>query len=137
MCCLRKILGHHLTDLGVVASRLRGFVHNLFIPASADILMKASLSRTLSGQKSSSQETEQNPRPHQGAIQFPDDSLHSKIRTAGRQQVLTTRADVHTESGVELVSRCVLEGGMHMHMFLACSQTNPTKPQEPRQRDER
>ena len=26
---------------------------------------------------------------------------------------------------------------MHMHMFLACSQTNPTKPQEPRQRHER
>ena len=26
---------------------------------------------------------------------------------------------------------------MHMHMFLACSQTDPTKPQEPRQRHER
>ena len=68
MCCLRKILGRHLTDLGVVASRLRGFVHNSDIPASADILAKASLSRPFSGLKSSSQETEQNPRPHQGAI---------------------------------------------------------------------
>ena len=81
--------------------------------------------------KSSSQETEQNPRPHQGAIEFFHDSLRPKIRTAGRQQVLTTGADVHTESGVGLVSRCVLEEGMHMHMVLACSQPNPTKPQEP------
>ena len=137
MCCLRKILGRHLTDLGVLASRLRGFVHNSPIPASADILAIASLSRPLSGPKSSSQETEQNPRPHQGAIKFLDDSLRPKIRTAGRQQDLTTGADVHTESGVGLVSRYVLEGGMHMHMVLACSQPNPTKPQEPRQRHER
>ena len=124
-------------DLGVVASRLRGFVHNSLIPASADILANASPSWPLSGPKSSSQETEQNPRPHQGAIEFLDDPLRPKIRTAGRLQVLTTGADVHTESGVGLVLRCVLEGGMHMHMVLACSQPNPTKPQEPRQRHER
>ena len=43
-------------DLGVVASRLRGFVHNSPIPASADILPKASLSRPFSGPKRSSLE---------------------------------------------------------------------------------
>ena len=51
MCCLGKILGRHLTDLDVVASRLRGFVHNSPILASADILAKASLSRPLSREK--------------------------------------------------------------------------------------
>ena len=25
---------------------------------------------------------------------------------------------------------------MHMHMFMECTQANPAKPQEPRQRDE-
>ena len=40
-------------------------------------------------------------------------------------------------SCVGFMSRCVLDGGMHMHMFMACSQTNPAKPQEPRQRHER
>ena len=56
--------------------------------------------------------------PIKGQFNFFDDSLRPKIRTAGRQQVSTTGADVHTESGVGLVSRCVFEGGMHIHMFL-------------------
>ena len=48
-----------------------------------------------------------------------------------------THVRVYIASCVGFMLRCVLEGGMHMHMFLACSQTNPTKPQEPRQRHER
>ena len=35
MCRFRKILPRHLTDFGVVASFLRGFVHNSPIPADA------------------------------------------------------------------------------------------------------
>ena len=47
MCAFRKTLGRHLTDLGVVASRLRRFVPHSPIPLLYRPLRKASLSRPL------------------------------------------------------------------------------------------
>ena len=88
------------------------------------------------GPKSSRQETEQNPRPHQGAIYFFLTPFALR-QVTGRQQVY--------ENPCECVY-CVLRwvcvalrlGGKDAHAHvLACSQTNPTKPQEPRQRHER
>ena len=78
MCCLRKILGRHPTDLGVVASRLRGFVHNSPIPASADILAKASLSRPCSGRKPAARRLSRTQDPTKGQLNFFNDSLRTK-----------------------------------------------------------
>ena len=78
MCCLRKILGRHLMDFGIVASRLRGFVHNSPIPASADILAKASLSRPCSGQKGAARRLSRTQDPTKGQFNFSNDSLRPK-----------------------------------------------------------
>ena len=72
------LLGRHLTDLGVVASRLRGFVHNSPIPASADILAKASLSRPFSGQKAAARRLSRTQDPTKGQFNFFNDSLRPK-----------------------------------------------------------
>ena len=100
-------------------------------------LRQASLSRPPFGPKSSSLGTEQNPRPHQGAIEFPLRLPSPQDRSKVACRVTRTHASVYIASCIGFISRCVFEGGMHMHMFLACSQPNPTKPQEPRQRHER
>ena len=61
-----KILGRHLTDLGVVASRLRGFVPHHSIPLLYRYPRKVSLSRPLFGPKSSSRRLNQNQDPSKG-----------------------------------------------------------------------
>ena len=67
-------------------------------------------------------------------------SLPLCLRPQDRSQVASrftrTHASVYIVSCVGFMSRCVLEGGIHMHVFMACTQTNPAKPQEPRQRHE-
>ena len=78
MCCVRKILGRHLTDLGVVASRLRAFVHNSPIPASADILAKASLSRPCSGRKAAGRRLSRTQDRTKRQFNFFNDSLRPK-----------------------------------------------------------
>ena len=75
MCCLSKILGRHLTDLGVFALCLRGFVHNSPLPASADILAKASLSRPCSGQKAVARRVSRTQDPTKGQCNFFNDAL--------------------------------------------------------------
>ena len=68
-CAFRKILGRYLTDLGAVASRLRGFVPHASISLLYRYPRKASLSRPLFRPKSSSRRLNQNQDPTKG--QFP------------------------------------------------------------------
>ena len=57
---------HGNASLGVVASRLRGFVPHPLIPLLYRHPRKASLSRPLSGPKSSSRRLNQNQDPSKG-----------------------------------------------------------------------
>ena len=65
-------------DLGVVASRLRGFVSNSPIPASVDILAKASLSRPCSGRKAAARRLSRTQDPTKGQFIFFNDSVRPK-----------------------------------------------------------
>ena len=71
-------LGRHLTDLGVVASHLRGFVNNSPIPVSADILAKATLSRPCSGRKAAARRLSRTQDPTKGVFNFFNNSLRPK-----------------------------------------------------------
>ena len=66
VCAFRKILGRHLTDLGFVASRLRGFVPHAPIPLLYRPPRKASMSRPLFWPKSTSRRLNQNQDPSKG-----------------------------------------------------------------------
>ena len=66
VCAFRKVLGRHLMCLGVVASRLRGFVPDPSILLLYRYPRKASLSRPLFGPKSSSRRLNQNQDPSKG-----------------------------------------------------------------------
>ena len=65
-------------DLGVVASRLLGFVHNSPIPVSADILAKASLSRLCSGRKAAARRLSRTQDPTKGQLNFFNNSFRPK-----------------------------------------------------------
>ena len=75
MCAFRKILGCHLTDLGVVALRLCGFVPHPPIPLLYRPPRQASLSRPLFGPKSSSRRLNQNQDPSKGQFQLNQRTL--------------------------------------------------------------
>ena len=66
VCAFRKIVGRHLTNLGIVASRSRGFVPHPPIPLLYIPPRKASLSRPLFGPKSSSRRLNKNQDPSKG-----------------------------------------------------------------------
>ena len=55
--------------------------------------------------------------PTKGQINFFHDSLRPKNRSQVASRFTRTHASVYIVSCVGFVSRCVLEGGMHMHMF--------------------
>ena len=100
MCCFRKILGRHLTDLGVVASRLRGFVHNSPIPATADIIAKVSLSRVPSEVAASG---------HHGFVKWGHDAKITKtgvIPTRGSPGLGKANGSRDRRQDLGLISEC-------------------------------
>ena len=117
MCRFRKILRRHLTDFGVVASFLRGFVHNSPIPASADTHAQPRGVGRVRAETQVPGETEQNQDPTKGQINFFFDSLRPKT---GHRSPAGLREPMRVCImclAFGLCRRCVLEGGMQMHMF--------------------
>ena len=83
------------------------------------------------------QETEPESRPLQGAILINSAHPRPSTRTGVSIRFLETLVGRPMRVWRWVVLRCSLEGGMHMHMVLACPTLTPTRPQEPRQRQER
>ena len=86
MCRFRKILRRHLTDFGVVASFLRGFVHNSPIPASADTHAQPRPVGRVRAETQVPGETEQNQDPTKRQINFFS-TPYALRQVTGRQQV--------------------------------------------------
>ena len=131
MCVFRKILGCHLTDLGVVASRLRGFVPHPPIPLLYRPPRKASLSRPLFWPKSSSRRLNQKQDPSEGQILIKSAHPRPSTRTGVSNRFHETRVERPMRVWRWVVLRCSLEGGMHMHMVLACPTLTPPSHRNP------
>ena len=131
MCAFRKILGRHLTDFGVALRVLCGLC-----PSSPHSLLcryprVASLSKPLYGPKGSIRRLYQNPRPHEGAIQCFLSPPRPKTRTGAASRFPETQSDRPVSVKRWVLSRCSLEGGMHMHMFFACPKLTPPSLRDP------
>ena len=86
MCVLRQILGRHLTDLGVCASRLRGFVSPLSLLLCTDTHASQSrVGRVLAG-KLAAGGLSRTKTPPRGKFNFFINALHPG-QVTGRTQV--------------------------------------------------
>ena len=71
------------------------------------------------------QETEPESRPHQGAILIKSAHPRPSTRTGGSSRFNETGVGRPMRVWRWVVLRCSLEGGMHMHMVLACPTLTP------------
>ena len=102
MCAFRKVLGRHLTELGVVASPLRGNISHPPIPLLYRPPRKASLSRPLFWPKSSSRRLNQNQDHSKGQFYLNQRTLAPVPGQVSPSGSLRLGSSVLRESGIGL-----------------------------------